>query len=77
LQQNDDPHGTPCPVLQSACCCFVDDGIVVAAADAGIDDYFGDGVVVFAAQVPGEGEHKIMAYIRDERSAGRLPPNTR
>ncbi len=34
--------------------------------------------IIFSGHdVPGEGEHKIMQYIRDERYAGRLPPNTR
>ncbi|KAI0557848.1 5'-3' exoribonuclease [Gracilaria domingensis] len=34
-------------------------------------------VVLSGAEAPGEGEHKIMQYIRAMREADQLPPNTR
>eukprot|EP01084_Bolivina_argentea_P124244 220165_1 len=42
------------------------------------DPYWSRLKIIFSGHdVPGEGEHKIMQYIRDERHSGRLPPNTR
>lgn len=34
-------------------------------------------VVLSGAEAPGEGEHKIMAYIRAQRESKRMPPDTR
>lgn len=34
-------------------------------------------VVLSGAEAPGEGEHKIMEYIRAVKVAGKMPPNTR
>jgi 5'-3' exoribonuclease 1 len=34
-------------------------------------------VIVSGAEVPGEGEHKIMEYIRQLKEQKRMPPNTR
>lgn len=34
-------------------------------------------VIFSGSDVPGEGEHKLVSFIRDEKAAGRMVPNTR